>query len=416
MALGAVVSAAFYASSPVLAQEESKPGGPSDATDVIVTAPPTKSSGHSTKVESAMKNAQKDVERGLTPDYTIEFGDKDDWIQFNTGEWVRGTLHRVHTKGMQAGEKVEFYSLRLHELTFNLDYVAAIHSPKIKTYTFDGKIVVVGKAMVTQDQVIIETDQGVKTYPRSALISIVEGEARERSWWATSFSLGFSANAGNSSQGSLTSQWKLIRDDGRTFAGLGYNGTIGYADGAINVNRHLVNLDVDLFFWGRFYVIPFVGQLLNDEFQNIKLRATPGAGGGVHVFAVKKQKRNHTNKFEWDLQSALGYQFASYRSTEAGVSNPQSDGLVMLRTFWKLKFVGTRVTIQVDWRTNIVYTTFASTNHNGTASVSVKITDVFNFEPSFLFLRTRDPLPEADGSVPKENDYQVVVSIVLKIE
>ena len=39
--------------------------------------------------------------------------------------------------------------------------------------------------MVTQDQVIIETDQGVKTYPRSALVSIVEAEPGKRSWWAT---------------------------------------------------------------------------------------------------------------------------------------------------------------------------------------------------------------------------------------
>jgi hypothetical protein len=40
---------------------------------------------------------------------------------------------------------------------------------------------------------------------------------------------------------------------------------------------------------------------------------------------------------------------------------------------------------------------------------------MFNFITSFLFLRTRDPLPRADGTEPKQNDYQIVVSLAFKI-
>jgi hypothetical protein len=80
-----------------------------------------------------------------------------------------------------------------------------------------------------------------------------------------------------------------------------------------------------------------------------------------------------------------------------------------------LEFLNDKLELTVDWRTNLVYTTFGSTNHTGTADFSVEITDRFDFQTSFLFLRTRDPEPRSDGTVPKQNDYQVAFSIALKI-
>ena len=87
----------------------------------------------------------------------------------------------------------------------------------------------------------------------------------------------------------------------------------------------------------------------------------------------------------------------------------------MFRTYWKLEFWSDDVEFTVDWQTNLVYTTFGNTNHTGKSKLSVAITDVVDLSTSFLFLRTRDPLPESDGTFPKQNDYQVVVSIGLKI-
>ncbi len=87
------------------------------------------------------------------------------------------------------------------------------------------------------------------------------------------------------------------------------------------------------------------------------------------------------------MQSGLGYQFIKFFSTAAGVDNPQNDGFVSFRTHWKLEFL----------------------NDN------VEITDMFNFVNSFLYLRTRDPETRSDGTVPKKNDYQIVVSLAIKI-
>ncbi len=371
--------------------------------------------GDATSVQGAMKLTERQVTEGLSSEYRLEFGDTDDWIELTTGEWLRGDLHWLRPKGLEAGKNVNFYSNKLDGLTLSWGSIASVHSPKVKSYKFKDNTTVSGKAMITKDLVIVETNEGVVTHPRSELASISEGPARERTWWSTMLSLGFSANAGNTSQGSLTTQWSLARQDGRSLAGLGYNGTVAYTDGELNVNRHLGTVDTALFLWDRVYLIPIDAQLLYDAFQNVKLRATPGAGAGVYLFNKTRERRKHTNQFEWDVQSGLGYQFLRLLSAATGVTNPQNDGFVMLRTHWKLEFLNDNVELTVDWRTNLVYTRFGSTNHTGTADVSVEITDMFNFVTSFLYLRTRDPLPRADGTEPKPNDYQVVVSLAFKI-
>ena len=371
--------------------------------------------GDPTSVQAAMKQAERQVTEGLSSDYRLEFGDTDDWIELNTGEWLRGDLHWLRPKGLEAGKNVNFYSNKLDGLTLSWADIAGVHSPKIKSYVFKNKTTVSGKAMITKDLVIVETNEGVVTHPRSELVSISEGPPRERTWWSTMLSLGFSANAGNTNQGSVTTQWRLAREDGHSLEAVRYNGTVAYTDGELNVNRHLGGLDTALFLWDRFYLIPIDGQLLHDPFQNIKLRATPAVGAGVYVFKKTRQRRKHTNQFEWDIQSGLGYQFLRLISTVPGVDNPQNDGFIMFRTHWKLEFLNDNVELTIDWRTNLVYTSFGSTNHTGTADVSVEITDMFNFVNSFLFLRTRDPEPRSDGTVPKKNDYQVVVSLAIKI-
>lgn len=376
----------------------------------LLVAPPTAG-----LAQTAATRAQPETDGGLASEYVLELGDSDDWIQFNTGEWLRGKLHALRPKGIEAGMDLEFYSEELGDLTLSWGDVAAIHSPRVRNYTFRNGTDVVGKAMIVNDQVIVETKDGIKTYPRNQLLSISGGPPRERTWWSTEISLGFSANAGNTSQGSLTTEWGLMRNDGRTLAALDYQGTVGYTSDELNVNRHLVTGNVDLFLWDRVYLAPMLGQLLYDQFQNTKLRATPATGAGVHVFAKTKQRKKHTNKFEWDVQSGLGYQFIRYFSTASGVSNPQNDGFVMFRTYWKLQFLSDDVELVVDWQSNLIYTTFGNTNHTGKSKLKVAITDVVNIQTSFLFLRTRDPQPKSDGTVPKQNDYQVVVSIGLAI-
>ena len=117
---------------------------------------------------------------------------------------------------------------------------------------------------------------------------------------------------------------------------------------------------------------------------------------------------------EWDLDTGLGYQYSSFLSTEAGFENPQNDGFVSFGTWAEFEFVED-VELELEWRTNLVYTALGNTNHTARARFSVEITDILDFETSFLFLRTEDPAPRADGTVPESNDYQLIVGLALEL-
>ena len=56
-----------------------------------------------------------------------------------------------------------------------------------------------------------------------------------------------------------------------------------------------------------------------------------------------------------------------------------------------------------------------NTNHIGEAVFTVEITDIFNFKTEFEYFRTEQPLPRQDGSIPKSNDFQLIVGFSVRV-
>jgi putative salt-induced outer membrane protein YdiY len=391
------------ADQPALAEEAPTEEAPIDPTDVTAEGVPTEEVAASegvAEVEKAMEQVEEETEEGLTDEFVIKFGDVHDWIRLTSGEWLKGKLKRLRE------DDIEFDSDKLNLLTFTWDKVEQLHSPRINTYVFEDKLDVVGRAVVTKNNVLIETADGVERHPRSELLSIIRGELRERNFWSTRLSVGFSGSAGNTNQGQMNAHWDLRRADQRTRTELRYDGTFGYANKEQTVNRHLGVAETKLFISKRFFFVPATSEFLHDKFTNFKFRATPGTGAGAHIFDTKK--------VEWDLGGALGYQFTRFLSTAAGVKNPQNDGFVSFRTYADFDFTDD-VELEIEWRSNVIYTQIGLTNHLGSANFSVEITDIFDLQTTFKFYRTENPPPRADGTVPEKNDYEFIVSLALEL-
>ncbi len=343
---------------------------------------------------------EEKTEAGFPDEFTIEFDESHDWIRLTSGEWLRGDLNWMRDKDF------EFDSDKLDIITKAWSKVDQFHSRQVNTYVFKGKADATGKAMVTKDEVIVETGEGVKTFSRSELIAIVEGGVRERDWWSMRLAAGFSGSAGNTNQGSLNTDFGLARADQFTIAAVDYRGTFGYANREETVNRHLGRAAVILLIWERFYLVPAYAEFFNDRFANLRFRATPASLGGIHIFDTKNA--------DWDFESGLGYQFTRYLSTEISEKNPENDGFVTVHSYWDFDITGD-VELELDWSSNIVFTTIGNTNHRGTAVFSIEISDLFDFETQFVFFRTEDPPAREDGTAPKKNDYQFIVSIALTL-
>jgi len=341
-----------------------------------------------------------DPETGFPTGYWVEFDGEDDWLRLTSGEWVRGDLN-----WMRDGD-FEFDGDKTGVMRKGWKDVDQLHSPKVNTYVFRNWVDVMGRALVTKDEVIVRTENGVETFPRTELLSILKGGQRERDWWVFELGVGFTGAFGNSNQSSLNADFGLGRHDKRTSTVLLYEGTFGAANREVNVSRHLGQVGVSLFLSDRFYIVPAAAAFFHDRFANIKFRATPAALGGVQLF--------DTNRVEWDIECGLGYQFLRVIDTLPTVPNPQNDGFIPVRAYWEFEITGD-IDLDLGWQSNIVFTTIGNTNHIGEATFTVEINDIFNFKTEFEYFRTEQPLPRQDGSVPKSDDFQLIVGFSIRV-
>ena len=340
-------------------------------------------------------------EGGLVEAYTIDFGDEKDWVRLASGEWLRGNIERMRDGSM------EFNSDEIKLITYDWKKVRELHSPRANTYNFTDGTDLVGPAMINEEFVVVQTVDGIVTRPRVELQAIIEHMRRERNYWSTVLRLGLTANAGNTENLTFNAFWQLVREDTLTRAAITYDGTFGTASRAEVANRHLAGGDVDIFVHPIIYVKALTGQLLYDKFQNIRLRATPATGVGFHLIT--------TYVVNWDLEFApLGYQYLSLIDPATAVENPQNDAYMMFRMFADIDFTDD-IQLLLDWRTNLVYTTIGNTNHVGSLDFTVRVTTLLHLNTSFLYLRTEQPFPRSDGTIPKQNDYQIVFGISLRI-
>jgi len=354
-------------------------------------------------VRASMMRVRAQTAAGVPDSFVIEFGDTFDWVQLVSGEWLKGEIKRMRD------DTLEFESDKLDLQSIDFADALQIHSPQINTYVFDPHLGVTGRAVVTPDKVIIETDEGTRSFDRSELVSIISGGEREKDWWSMKLRFGLTLNRGNTNQLTYDIKFNTRREDELTLLDLNYNAMFGRTDGVQNVKRHLGEFQLMVFLSDRWFVAPAFGQLFNDTFQNIKFRATPAAGAGVHIIDVPK--------VEWDFQTGAGYQYLSYLDgASAPHGNPQNDAFLPFFTYASFDITGD-IDLTVSWLTNLVVTTIGNTNHTGKADLSIEVTSIIDLDVAFLFLRTEDPAPPPDPADPpiRKNDYQLVVGIALEL-
>ena len=380
-----------------------------EAKGLVITAPggvPLEAAPADTAIESVKESMARITEQaaeGVPESYVIEFGDTFDWVRLVSGEWLKGEIKRMRD------DNLEFDSDKLDLQNIDFGDVTEVHSPQVNTYVFDDRISAIGVGVITADKVIVETEDGTKTFDRSELESIVSGGEREKDWWSMKLGFGLTLNRGNTEQLTYDLKFNTRREDEMTLLDLRYNASFGSTDGTQNVNRHLGEEDFKVFLSSLWFVTPAFGQLFNDRFQNIKFRATPATGAGIHIIDKPNVK--------WDFQTGIGYQYLNYLdATQVTGDNPQHDAFIPLYTYADFDITGD-IDFTVSWLTNLVVTTIGNTNHTGKADLAIELTSVLDLDISFLYLRTEEPAPPPDPADPPidKNDYQLVIGVSLEL-
>ena len=317
-----------------------------------------------------------------------------DWIKLTSGEWLRGTLEVLRDTDL------EFDSEELDLLKLDWEDVAELRSPRLLSYRFEDIGIFTGTAIMRDGTVAIGMEEGVQEFSREQLISILAEGKGELSLWSANMSLGLVARSGNTDQKDVNTKLNIRRQTTRTRLDFRYVGNIGTVQGEQNINNHNVTSFFDLLVAAGFYVTPVSYNYVRDPFTNINYRNTLGAGVGYVI--------SRGGKIEWSVGLGGGYQVTSFVSVQEGSDDILRNGSIIPATDveWDIT-----KDLELDFHYDVQIGVPETKNsfHHLSAVFSMDVWgDLLDLDFSFYWDRNENPQADADGNVPKRDDYRTV--------
>lgn len=240
----------------------------------------------STKTETHGETTQNQPWEPLTPP-----PDEFDWIQLNSGEWLKGELKVLYE------DKLEFDSDELDLLILDWEDVKQVRGHSIFSVRFDGPITVDGMLEVNGDDVFVTAGGSRQSFKRSQLLAIALGEPREINYWSGKLSIGLNLQSGNSDQTQYSTMINVMRRTSANRFVNDYFGNYTKVEGEETTNNHRLSSYYDIFQTRSYFFRPLFGEYLRDPFKNLDHRITVGTGIGYHIIDAAKT--------EWDVSGVL---------------------------------------------------------------------------------------------------------------
>lgn len=325
-----------------------------------------------------------------------------DWLQLKSNEWLKGHLKSLYNY------KVEFDSDKLNLLTFKWKDVkrlrtAAPRSVRVETTRYSWHpLTVIGRIEMRDDTVVILSGKRQQRYRRDQIVSIGSIGEREREYWSGKFSLGANLRAGNADVVDVSLITNTKRQDAHSrFVG-DYVGNYSQARGEINTNSHRLNVHFDRFQSSRFFWRVLNGEYYRDVPKNIAHQASIGTAFGFDLI------RN--GKTEWELSGGLGVSDKRYVSVEAGGNRQETSPSLRLGTLYDTSF-SKNTDFLINYSFQLLDKASGSYTHHFISTLSSEILPDLDIDVSLIWDRVQDPRPDANGIVPRRDDYQLVVGI-----
>jgi len=351
--------------------------------------------GQETK-DSSGKETREDTEENQAWLPPTPKPEKFDWIQLKSGEWLKGELKVLYDK------KLEFDSDELDLLEFDFEDVKQILGHSIFSVRFEGPFTVIGYIQVTETKVYVTLGEDKQEYDRNKLIAIAYGEPKESNYWSGRLSIGLDLTSGNTDQTQYSAQGTVMRRTSASRFILDYFGNFTRTQNIETVNNHRLDGFVDLFKTRKYFLRPVFAGFFRDPITNIQRRVTLGTGIGYHII--------DTSKTTWDITGGPAYQNTEFISVEAGEAPNESTLALTIANLFKTE-LSKRLDLKARYDFQIVNQQSGSYIHHFITTFETEITKWLDFDISFVWDRTQDPTPRADGSIPDQDDYQMIFAL-----
>jgi len=324
-----------------------------------------------------------------------------DWIRFNSGEWLGGTLEGMRDRDL------DFDSDELGLQKLDWSDVAELRSPRQLTYRFEDIGNYTGTAVMRGDTIVVATALGTRSFPRDKLILILEGSMREINYWSARAGLGLVTRSGNTSQADFNTTVRVRRLTPKTRGILDYAGNYGEVDSIETINNHNLSASFDVLVAAGFFVTPLGVNFFRDPFQNIDIKSTIGAGVGYVIM--------RDGPVDWSVGLTGGYQSTKYVSVEEGEADRVENGTVIGSTDFEWE-----LTDDIDWlfeyNAQVGIPDVSRAFHHARTAFSFELLgDILELDFSLVWDRVESPQPDAEGNVSKRDDFRTTVGIAVEL-
>jgi len=326
--------------------------------------------------------------------------DEFDWIQLTSGEWLKGELKRLYER------KLEFDSDKLGLLEFDWEDVKRVRGHRAFSVRFEGPFSVDGLLQITEDKVIVTVGEEEKEFKRGQLIAIAPGGTREIDYWSAKLTIGLDFTRGNTNQTQYSAIANIKRLTSATRFNVDYFGNFTRTEGTDTINSQRVSGFFDVFKTRKYFYRPVFGEYYRDPIRNVEHRITLGAGIGYHIM--------NTPKTEWDVAGGPAYQTTQFVSVEAGGDLSESTPALVAGTHYNTELTS-KVDFDFNYRFQIMNEVSGRYSHHLVAAFETELTRWLDFDISFIWDRTQNPQPEADGRVPQQDDFFLIFGLGIDI-
>ncbi len=329
--------------------------------------------------------------------------DKFDWLQTTSGEWLKGTLKVLYSGNVEFDS--DEFGLQVLDW-YDVAQIRGHGTKRVSIQTPEGPITVDGNVTVTKDKIVIESDGFSREFDRSQLISIAPGASTEWDNWSAKVNLGVNFSRGNTDQTEFTAMVNIKRRTPENRFVIDYLGNYAESGSNQTANNHRLNTYFDIFAARNYFWRPVFAEYYRDPFQNIDYRATIGVGAGYTII--------DTPVTTWNVTGGPAYRSTKYVSVQPGDSQQVSTPALVVGTAYETTLTKT-VDFNGSYNLSIVNEESGTYTHHAIATFETKLTDILDFDVSLIWDRTQNPQARSDGTVPKKDDYQLLLTLGVDI-
>ena len=296
----------------------------------------------------------------------------------------------------------KFYSDELKKLTIKWRNVKYIKTYAPYRLRFEDQTMAIGAIEITPEEVHVTTDYDDQTFDRSKLLTIASGKETELSLWTYNITISFNLRRGNTDQTDFNSKIQTKRQTAFSRVTVDYLGNFTEVRETETINNHRLNVAYNRFFGRHLFLSPVVGEIYKDPFQNIDRRIYVGTGVGYWLI-----KNIYT---EWDIGGGPAYQSTRFESVQPGQSAEDSTITLVLTTRFNSK-VNSKVDVEGSYIATLGDEATGNYSHHSMFTVKTELIDEFYLDVSFAWDRTRRPVENADGLIPEQDDFKLLVGL-----